>query len=134
MHDKLQGGCGLIRSKRGFAIRVDTTNFDSVRRTLVPDMSTKPDIGPANALFDYRLSPALVGATSEDVLTFLGRSFPSVKSTVRKQIRPRTWVVSFASELSEKYIQPKDCVVGLCLFLENIKVDINAEKKQNKCN
>ena len=108
MHAKLQGGCGLIRSKRGLAIRVETTNFDNIRKTLVPEMAARPDIGPANALFDYKLSPAPVGATSDDVLTFLGRSFPSVKSTVRKQIGPRTWVVSFASELSDKYIQAKE--------------------------
>ena len=108
LHDKLQGGCGLVRSRRGLGIRVETVNFEETRRTLFPHQDTRPDIGPASGLFDYKLSPAPIGATTDDVVTFLEKSFPSIKSTVRRQIGPRTWVVSFASELTDKFIQAKE--------------------------
>ena len=112
-HAKLAGACGLIRTKRGFGIRVPTDRFDECRRMLLPDEPAAPHLGRDSELWHFKISPTPVGATAEDILHFIGTCIPDVKSTVKRQLGPRAWLISFASPIDTEYVHSKEGFVVL---------------------
>ena len=62
---KLAGACGLVRTRRGFGIRVENSQYKHCRRLLLPDEPQTPHLGRDSELWHYKLSPPPVGATSE---------------------------------------------------------------------
>ena len=49
-----------------------------------------------------------MGATSEDILKFTLGNFPDIKSTVKRQLGPRAWLLSFAAPINKEYLQSKE--------------------------
>ena len=95
-HAKLAGACGLVRTRRGFGIRVESSQYDGCRRLLLPDEPQTPHLGRDSELWHYKLSPTPVGATSEDILKFtLARGYRSGKPRILKDV-----VVSSSSSTS----------------------------------
>ena len=107
-HAKLAGACGLVRTRRGFGIRVESSQYDGCRRLLLPDEPQTPHLGRDSELWHYKLSPTPVGATSEDILNFTLGNFPDIKSTVKRQLGPRAWLLSFAAPINKEYLQSKE--------------------------
>ena len=107
-HAKLAGACGLVRTRRGFGIRVENSQYEHCRRSLLPDEPQTPHLGRDSELWHYKLSPTPVGATSEDILKFTVGNFPDVKSTVKRQLGPRAWLISFAAPIDKEYLQSRE--------------------------
>ena len=107
-HAKLAGACGLVRTWRGFGIRVENAQYEQCRRSLLPDEPQTPHLGRDSELWHYKLSPTPVGATSEDILKFTVGNFPDVKSTVKRQLGPRAWLISFAAPIDKEYLQSRE--------------------------
>ena len=112
-HAKLAGACGLVRTRRGFGVRVDSARFEECRRQLLPDAPQTPHLGRDSELWHFKISPTPIGATSDDIMQFLGKCIPNVKNTVKRQLGPRAWLVSFAAPIQVEYVHGKDGFVVL---------------------
>ena len=105
-HDKLPYSCGLIRSRKGFGIRVETSKYMEAYKILHPTGVAPTLMGPPKSAYQYKLSPAPLGATAQDILDFLRKSIkiPSHTFAVRRQISPKAWLVASQEAIEQEYI------------------------------
>ena len=103
-HDKLPYSCGLIRSRKGFGIRVETSKYMEAYKILHPTGVAPTLMGPPGSACQYKLSPAPLGATAQDILDFLRKSIPSHTFAVRRQISPKAWLVASQEAIEQEYI------------------------------
>ena len=112
-HDKLEAAYGLTRTKRGIAVRVDASQFESTRQALFPGRDFPPQVGKPSEIFHFRLSPTPLGATPQDINDFLAKYVPTIEGAARKQISPKAWMVALNAHPPETYLQTD---VGFVIF------------------
>ena len=61
-------------------------------------------MAPPGSAYQYKLSPAPLGATAQDILDFLRKSIPSHTFAVRRQISPKAWLVASQEAIEQEYI------------------------------
>ena len=112
-HAKLAGACGLIRTKKGYGVRVHADRYDESRKQLLPHEPSAPHLGRDQELWHYKISPTPVGSTAQDILLFIGKCIPNTKGTVKRQLGPRAWLISFVSKIDTEYVQSQEGFVVL---------------------
>ena len=103
-HDKLPHSCGIIRSKKGFGIRVEADKFQEAYRLLHPNGPAPTHLGPPESVCQYKMSPAPIGATSQDILDFLQKTIPSHRFAIRRQLSPQAWLIASHEAIEQEYI------------------------------
>ncbi|CAE7614798.1 unnamed protein product [Symbiodinium sp. CCMP2592] len=103
-HDKIPDGAGMVKSKKGFAIRVPTSSFEKHRAALLPGVSFPTPSDASNPGHAYKLSPAPLGATKDDVSDFLQHYVSDNHHRVIKQLGPKAWLVSFNDPVKHHYL------------------------------
>ena len=103
-HDVLENATGIIKGKRGFAVRVPTEKIEEAKQYLFPGQLVQPSLDPTEQVCLYKVSPTPLGATQEDVASFLNGVLKSYTVQVRKQIGPTAWLIAVNNKIQEDFI------------------------------
>ena len=107
-HDTLLHATGIIKGNRGHAVRIPVEFLDEAKQILYPGQPLQPTLNPQERVQMYKVSPTPVGATQEDVSSFLRRALPSYTIQVRRQVGPTSWLIAVNGVIEEDFVPMKE--------------------------
>ena len=107
-HDTLMHATGIIKGQKGFAVRIPTEHLDEAKKVLYPGQSLQPTLDPKEIVQMYKVSPTPVGATQEDVSSFLRRALPMYTIQVRRQVGPTSWLIAVNGTIDKDFVPMKE--------------------------
>ena len=68
----------------------------------------QPSLDPKDQFQMYKVSPTPVGATQEDVSSFLRRALPAYTIQVRRQVGPTSWLIAVNGAIQQEFVAMKE--------------------------
>ena len=100
----LEYTAGTIKGERGFAVRVARDKVEETKQSLFPGQPIQPFFDPYDQVCLYKVSPTPLGATHDDVTTFLKGALKNYTVQVRKQVGPTSWLIAVNNKIQEDFI------------------------------
>ena len=96
-HDKLASAAGVVRSRKGYGIRVLKDDMQTAKQMLFPGIPFPPTLSHGiDPELLFKLSPTPLGAGREDVQAYLDKQTELENPRVVRQVGPKGWLVTFA--------------------------------------